>query len=121
MAIQTTYTQARARFAELLDRAADDKETVIIRRRGKPDVAVIDAAELRSLRETAHLFGSPANAQALLAALERAEGGGAVSVAPEQLDAIAAALRRGDREGARRLVEGIAPPGDRPEVPGAAG
>ena len=78
MAIETTYTQARASFAALCDAATEDRETVIIRRRGTEDVALVAAAELRSLEETAHLLRSPKNAErllrALVRALERSEG-----------------------------------------------
>jgi antitoxin YefM len=72
VAIQTTYTEARANLARLLDRATHDRETVIITRRGADDVALIAADELASLQETAHLLRSPANASRLLRALERA-------------------------------------------------
>ncbi len=72
MPIQTTYTDARARLAHLIDRATDDKDTVIITRRGKPSVALIAADELSSLLETAHLLRSPRNAERLLKALRRA-------------------------------------------------
>ncbi|MBC8160355.1 MAG: type II toxin-antitoxin system Phd/YefM family antitoxin, partial [Roseiflexaceae bacterium] len=59
MTIQTTYTQARANFAELLDSVTDDREIIIIQRRGAADVALIAADELQSLLETAHLLRSP--------------------------------------------------------------
>jgi antitoxin YefM len=72
MAIQTSYTEARANFARLCDRAAADRETVIITRRGAADVALIAADELASLLETAHLLRSPRNAARLLTALNRA-------------------------------------------------
>lgn len=72
MPIQTTYTAARARLASLIDRATDDRETIIITRRGKPGVALIAADELSSLQETAHLLRSPKNAERLLRALRRA-------------------------------------------------
>ncbi len=72
MAIQTTYTSARANLAKLLDRVTQDRETVIIERRGAEKVAMISASELSSLVETAHLLRSPKNAQRLLAALMRA-------------------------------------------------
>lgn len=72
MAIQTTYSTARANLASLLDQVTDDRETVIIRRRGAEDVALVSAAELASLQETAHLLRSPANARRLLTALNRA-------------------------------------------------
>jgi antitoxin YefM len=72
MAIQTSYTEARANLAQLCDRATDDRETVIIRRRGAADVALVAADELSSLLETAHLLRSPRNAERLLTALTRA-------------------------------------------------
>lgn len=72
MSIETTYTAARANFAKLCDTAAEDREVVIIRRRNAEDVALIAADELSSLMETAHLLRSPANAERLLAALNRA-------------------------------------------------
>ena len=72
MAIQTTYTEARANFARLCDRVTADRETVIITRRGAADVALIAADELSSLQETAHLLRSPKNAARLLTALNRA-------------------------------------------------
>lgn len=72
MPLQTTYTEARARLAGLLDKATEDRETVIITRRGKPEAALIAADELASLQETAHLLRSPKNAERLLRALRRA-------------------------------------------------
>ncbi|HEX5734734.1 MAG TPA: type II toxin-antitoxin system prevent-host-death family antitoxin [Blastocatellia bacterium] len=72
MAIQTTYTKARANFAKLCNEVAENREIVIINRRGNEDVALISADELSSLIETAHLLRSPKNAQRLLAALNRA-------------------------------------------------
>jgi antitoxin YefM len=73
MAIQTTYSDARANLANLLDRAANDREIVIVRRRRGEDVALIAADELSSLLETAHLLRSPANARRLLKSLQRAQ------------------------------------------------
>ncbi len=72
MAIQTTYSNARANLASLLDQATDHREIVIISRRGSEDVALVAVSELSSLLETAHLLRSPKNAQRLLAALKRA-------------------------------------------------
>ena len=75
MTVQVTYTQARSRLATLLKQVTADRETVIIQRRGDEDVAMISAAELRSLLETAHLLRSPRNVERLLAAMERARHG----------------------------------------------
>jgi antitoxin YefM len=74
VAIETTYTKARANFAGLWDRVTADRETVIITRRGQADVALVAADELSSLLETAHLLRSPRNAARLLTALNRALG-----------------------------------------------
>ena len=74
MAIETTYTQARANLAALCDEVTSSREPVIIRRRGSEDVALVAASELRGLLETAHVLRSPKNAQRLLTALTRARG-----------------------------------------------
>lgn len=72
MAIKTTYSKARQNLAKLLDEVAENREIVLISRRRKENVAMIEASELSGLLETAHLLRSPRNAQRLLAALQRA-------------------------------------------------
>ena len=75
MAIERTYTQARANLKELLDHVVDNREAVIIRRRKGGDVAMIAAAELSSLLETLHVFRSPNNALRLLESLKQSQRG----------------------------------------------
>jgi antitoxin YefM len=75
MAIETTYTSLRENLASILDQVVDQQETVIVWRKGAGDVALIPAAELAGLIETAHLLRSPRNARRLLAAMRRAERG----------------------------------------------
>lgn len=70
MAIETTCTHARANLAALMNRVVDERQTVIIRRRGHEDVAMVAASELSGLLETIHLLRSPRNAERLLSALE---------------------------------------------------
>jgi len=72
MSIETTYSQAREQLKSLMDRAVDDREIIMIKRRTGGDVAMIAADELQSLMETAHLLRSPKNAHRLLNALARA-------------------------------------------------
>lgn len=72
MSIETTYTQARENLAAYLDKAVNDREVIIVRRRNAGAAAIISADELESLMETAHLFSSPRNAELLLAARDRA-------------------------------------------------
>jgi len=73
MAIQTTYTQARANLAALWDEVTLNREIVIIKRRGAEPVALISADELEGLMETAYLLRSPKNVERLLTALGRAQ------------------------------------------------
>lgn len=70
-----SYTEARANLAALWDQVVADREPVALRRRGAEDVALVPAAELAGLVETAHLLRSPHNAERLLAALARARAG----------------------------------------------
>lgn len=69
MATETTYTALRENLASYLDGVTDDREVLIVRRRGARDVAIVPADELSSLMETAHLLRSPKNAARLLQAL----------------------------------------------------
>lgn len=69
----TTYSHLREHLAEVWDEVESTQEPVILQRRGHEDLALIPAAELKSLQETAHLLRSPKNAARLLAALTRAE------------------------------------------------
>ncbi len=69
MATETTYTALRENLASYLDRVIDDREVIVVKRRGARDVAIIAADELAGLDETAHLLRSPANARRLLQAL----------------------------------------------------
>lgn len=75
MAVETTYSKLREELASFLDRVTDDREVVVVKRRGGRDVALIDADELSSLLETAYLLRSPRNAKRLISALRDAERG----------------------------------------------
>ena len=74
MSTEKSYSYARANFAQLLDQVVDEREAVVIKRRGHPDVALIAADDLRSMQEALYLVSSPANAERLLTSLERARG-----------------------------------------------
>lgn len=73
--METSYTQLREKLASVLDKVVEDREIVIVRRRGSRDVALVPADELTGLMETAHLLRSPKNAQRLMHALARARQG----------------------------------------------
>ncbi len=70
-----SYTESRARYAEVLDSVVDDREEVVITRAGHPSVVIVSLEDFESLRETAYLMRSPANARRLLDAMERLEAG----------------------------------------------
>ena len=73
-----SYTESRARYAEVLDAVVNDREEVVITRAGHDPVVIVSLADFESLRETAYLMRSPANARRLLDAMERLESGAGV-------------------------------------------
>ena len=70
-----TYTAARNRLTQLLEKVTGDGAPVLItRQRGKPAV-LISLEEYTSLDETAHLLRSPKNAARLKSALREMNAG----------------------------------------------
>lgn len=70
-----SYTESRARYAEVLDSVVNDREEVVVTRAGHEPVVIVSLEDFESLRETAYLMRSPANARRLLDAMERLESG----------------------------------------------
>jgi antitoxin YefM len=70
-----SYTESRARYAEVLDGVVNDREEVVVTRAGHEPVVIVSLEDYESLRETAYLMRSPANARRLLDAMERLEAG----------------------------------------------
>ena len=71
-----SYTESRARYAETLNSVIDDREEVVITRAGHEPVVMVALDDYESLKETAYLLRSPANARRLLASIEELEHGG---------------------------------------------
>lgn len=71
-----TYSESRARYAEVLNSVNDDHEEVVITRAGHDPVVIVSLADYESLKETAYLLRNPANARRLLAAIDELESGG---------------------------------------------
>lgn len=65
-----TYSESRAKYAEVLNTAELDREEVIITRAGHEPVVVLSLTEYESLKETAYLLRSPQNAARLVHAIE---------------------------------------------------
>ncbi|EFG46504.1 prevent-host-death family protein [Brevibacterium mcbrellneri ATCC 49030] len=70
-----SYTESRANYAKVLDAVVNDREETIITRAGHEPVVIVSLTEYESLRETAHLLRTPANARRLLDSVERLEKG----------------------------------------------
>ncbi|OFT64134.1 type II toxin-antitoxin system Phd/YefM family antitoxin [Corynebacterium sp. HMSC05D03] len=65
-----SYSESRARYAEVLQSVVDDREEVIITRNGHESAVIVSLDDYNSLRETAYLLRSPRNAQRLLDSIE---------------------------------------------------
>jgi len=70
-----TYSESRARYAEVLNSVVEDREEVIITRAGHEPVVMVSLDDYESLKETAYLLRSPENARRLLASIDRLESG----------------------------------------------
>lgn len=80
-----TYSRVREHLAQVWNEIEDARQPVVLQRRGHEDLALLPAAELASLQETAHLLRSPKNAARLLAALARSRRAKIPSVALDEL------------------------------------
>jgi antitoxin YefM len=71
---EISYTEAQSNLSVLLDRVADTKDIIIVKRDGNDkNVALIAETDLSSLLETVYLLRSPANATRLHRAINRAK------------------------------------------------
>jgi antitoxin YefM len=70
-----TYTAARAKLAQTMDRVCDDHEPLIITRSRQQSVVMMSLEDFKALEETAYLLRAPRNAKRLLEAISSLEGG----------------------------------------------
>ena len=70
-----TYTESRARYAEVLDQVINDREEIVITRQGHESVVIMALDEYESLMETVYLMQSPANARHLRDSIARHRAG----------------------------------------------
>ncbi len=70
-----SYTESRANYAQVLDDVVNNREETIITRAGHEPVVIVSLADYESLRETAYLMRSPANARRLLDSIDNLEAG----------------------------------------------
>lgn len=70
-----SYSESRAHYAETLNSVVEDREEVVITRSGQDSVVMVALDDYESLKETAYLLKSPANARRLLGSIDRLEHG----------------------------------------------
>ena len=70
-----TYSESRAKYAETLNAVVDDRVEVVITRAGHDLVVIVSLEDYESLKETAYLLRSPANARRLIDSINRLEDG----------------------------------------------
>ncbi len=54
-----SYSESRARYAEVLDSVVDDREEVVITRAGREPGVIVSREDYDSLKETAYLAPQP--------------------------------------------------------------
>ena len=70
-----SYSEVRQNLAKMLDHVVDDAEEVVVTRSGHESAVIISLREYESLKETAYLMASPANARRLNEAIEELRAG----------------------------------------------
>ena len=70
-----TYSEARSRLAETMEKVCDDHAPIIITRKNSRSVVMISLDDFEALEETAYLLRSPKNARRLLESIAELESG----------------------------------------------
>lgn len=70
-----TYSTARAKLADTMDRVCEDHEPVIITRNSQQSVVMMSLDDFKALEETSYLLRNPKNAQRLLESIAALESG----------------------------------------------
>lgn len=70
-----TYSTARAKLADTMNRVCDDHEAIIITRSGQQAVVMMSLDDFKALEETSYLLRSPKNARRLLESIASLEAG----------------------------------------------
>lgn len=71
-----TYSEARSKLADTMEKVCDDHAPTIITRKNSRSVVMISLDDYHALEETAYLLRSPENAQRLLESVAELENGG---------------------------------------------
>ncbi len=72
-----TYSTARKKLVETMERVCDNHEPIIVTRRNARPVVMMSLDDFNAMEETAYLLRSPANAARLRESLAQAREGAA--------------------------------------------
>ena len=70
-----TYSDARAKLKELMDRVVDDMTQIVITRQKAESVVMLSLEDWNAISETMHLLSSPKNAERLHASIRQLDEG----------------------------------------------
>jgi antitoxin YefM len=70
-----TYTEARERLSDIIEKVCEDHDPLIITKRRDKAVVMMSLEDYESLKETAYLLRSPRNARRLLESIKELEEG----------------------------------------------
>ena len=70
-----TYTEAREKLSEIIEKVCEDHDPYIITKRRDKAVVMMSLEDYESLKETAYLLRSPRNARRLLESIIELEEG----------------------------------------------
>ena len=65
-----TYTEARERLSDIIEKVCEDHDPLIITKRRDKAVVMMSLEDYESLKETAYLLRSPRNARWLLKSIK---------------------------------------------------
>ncbi len=71
-----TYSEARSKLAQTMEKVCDDHAPLIITRKKARSVVMISLDDYEALEETAYLLRSPKNVRRLLESIAELESGG---------------------------------------------
>lgn len=70
-----TYSEARSKLAETMEKVCDDHAPIIITRKNSRSVVMLSLDDYEALEETSFLLRSPRNARRLLESIAELESG----------------------------------------------
>lgn len=70
-----TYSESRARYAEVMESVINDREEMVITRVGHDPVVMLSLEDYESLKEAAYLTRSPQNARRISESIARLKSG----------------------------------------------